>query len=49
MCQVVRVKVESEEAMRGRPNGEEVLLVRPALPHTHSLTDVCCIAGVSGY
>ena len=26
-CEVVRVKVQSEEGLRGRPNGEEILLV----------------------
>ena len=28
LCEVVRVKVVSEELMRGRTNGEEILMVR---------------------
>ena len=27
LCEVVRIKVESEELMKGRVNGEEVLMV----------------------
>ena len=27
MCEVVKVKVESEEMVKGRTNGEELLLV----------------------
>lgn len=48
LCEVVRVKVESEEMMRGRANGEETLMVNCSSLYLEENTKFLLFLGIFG-